>query len=127
MAYTTQVHSYTLKVPTFPSSRSFYHYSIKSVMPLDIEGYLKKCLKGSVIVDNGMVEATEICKGYSPDSITLRGYKIIHENRTSRGEFSSNMWVPEDWDENHPIMEKVNKLKDEQRKSEDSYYSRLWV
>lgn len=125
MAYTTQVHAYTLKVPNF--GKNYYHFHVRSVTPLDVEAFLKNRTKGSVIEDNGMVEAKEEHKTNSPWDVTLYGYKKVHTSRDSRGVFNSDIYVPCNWDEAHPIVQKINGKAKQEAENENRYYSRLWV
>lgn len=127
MEYTTQVHAYTLKVPCWPwDGTRFNHFQVRSVAPLDVEAFMKgrdKCL----IEDNGMVEANEIHTTNSPWNTMLYGYKRIHTSRDSRGCYTGDVNVPCNWDDNHPIVQKIKGIATEEAKAENNYYSRLWV
>ena len=125
MKYTEKVNSYTLKVPTFGGQK--IHCSIISVNVLDIEKFLSSRDIGCEIEDNGLIDATIVYKNHSPLDTTTFGYKLIHTSRDSRGSFSSDLYVPCDWDENHPIVMKIKGTAKEEAKAEESYYSRLWV
>ncbi len=128
MAYTTQVHDYTLKVPCWPwNGKNFNHFTIRSVTPLDVEAFLKTRAKGCIVVDNGMVEAQEQHTTNTPWNPILYGYKKIHTSRDSRGVYKSDIHVPCDWDENHPIVQKIKGMAKGEADAENRYYSRLWV
>jgi hypothetical protein len=128
MAYTTQVHDYTLKVPCWPwNANSFNHFTIRSVTPLDVEAFLKPRGTDCIVVDNGMVEAKEQHTTCSPWDTMLYGYKKIHTSRDSRGVYNSDVHVPCNWDDNHPIVQKIKGIAKQEAENENNYYSRIWV
>ena len=126
MEYTTQVHSYTMMIP-MGIGDNYYHFSILSVDPIDMEAQLKGRDKGTKIVDNGMVDASPVLKTHSPWNTTTKGYKMVHTSRTSRGEYSHDVYVPENWDENHPKIIDIRKQAKQENENENHYYSRPWV
>lgn len=126
MEYTTQVHSYTMMIP-MGIGDNFYHFSILSVEPIDMEAYLKGREKGSKIVDNGMINASPVSKTHSPWNTTTFGYKMVHTSRNSRGEYAHDVYVPENWDENHPKMKEIRNQGKQENENQNHYYSRPWV
>ena len=123
MAYTTQVHVYTLKVP---NRGGFNNFQVCSVKPLDMENFLKN-RANCIVEDNGMVEATQVFTTHSPWNTILYGYKQIHTSRDSRGCYNHDVNVPCDWDENHPIVQKIKGISKGEAHNQDRYYSQLWV
>ena len=132
MAYTTQVHSYTLKGhnQNVWSNCKFYTSAFLSTTELDDE-YFKPYLTrdpNAEVIYNGVVDAKEITKTHSqPNEVTLEGYKYIHENKDSRGSYVSTVYVPKNWDENHPTVQNLKSIKLGQQTSQDRYYSQKWV
>lgn len=126
MEYTTQVHAYTLKIPARYGS-SYNELSVLSVEPVDTEKFLKTRDSGCILEYHGLVEAKETHTTCSPWDGYLYGYKKIHTSRDSRGCFSSDIHVPCNWDENHPIVKKIKGKAKQEQEAENNYYSRVWV
>ena len=124
MEYTTQVHLYTLKIPTFGSC--YNHLTVLSVEPLDTEKFLSD-RKGCILDDDGLVTAKEVRQTNSPWDARIYGYKKIHTSCDSRGCYQYDIYVPCNWDENHPIVEKIKGKAKQEQENENNYYSRAWV
>lgn len=125
MKYTTKVHLYTLKIPTI--GRCYNHLTVLSVEPIDAEKFLADRDYGCILEDDGLVDAKEVHQTNSPWNARIYGYKKIHTSRDSRGCFSSDIYVPDNWDDNHPIVQKIKGIAKEEAKAENNYYSRVWV
>ena len=124
MEYTTQVHHYTLKIPTI--GMCYNHLTVLSVEPLDTEKFLSD-RKGCILDDNGLVTAKEVYQTCSPWDAKIYGYKKIHTSRDSRGCYQGDIYVPCNWDENHPIVQKIKGIAKQEQEAENNYYSRAWV
>ena len=124
MEYTTQVHLYTLKIPTL--GRCYNHLTVLSVEPLDTEKFLSD-RKGCILDDDGLVTAKEVYQTCSPWDAKIYGYKQIHTSRDSRGCYTGDVNVPCNWDDNHPIVQEIKGIAKQEQDAENRYYSRVWV
>ena len=125
MEYTTKVHLYTLKIPTI--SRCYNHLTVLSVEPIDAEKFLADMDYGCILEDDGLVDAKEVHQTNSPWNARIYGYKNIHTSRDSRGCYQGDIYVPCNWDENHPIVKEIKGKAKQEQEAENTYYSRAWV